>query len=147
MTDLAIKASRRGISRPGRPWKLIVGALLLVALAAACGPAASTAVPEPTAALLATAAPTPAPAATAADADVPPAITPAVTVADQAIAAGMVTVAEVVSAGPGWLVIHAARDGAPGPIRNAPERGCVRGVACGLQGIGRRSDGVSASRA
>ena len=41
----------------------------------------------------------------------------AVTAADQELAAdNTVTIAEVVSAGPGWLVIHAEADGAPGPV-------------------------------
>lgn len=43
-------------------------------------------------------------------------MTPAVTVADQAIANGKVTIESVVSDGPGWLVIHAQKDGKPGPI-------------------------------
>jgi plastocyanin len=43
-------------------------------------------------------------------------IVPSVTVADQEIADGKVTIAEVVSNGPGWLVIHAQADGKPGPI-------------------------------
>jgi plastocyanin len=41
---------------------------------------------------------------------------PAVSVSDQEIAAGSVTVAEVVSDGPGWLVVHAQADGKPGPV-------------------------------
>ena len=41
---------------------------------------------------------------------------PSVTVADQEIVDGKVTIAEVVSDGPGWLVIHAQADGKPGPI-------------------------------
>jgi plastocyanin len=43
-------------------------------------------------------------------------IEPAVTALDQRIADGKVTIQEVVSAGPGWLVIHAQADGKPGPI-------------------------------
>jgi plastocyanin len=43
-------------------------------------------------------------------------MTSAVTVADQEIVDGTVTVAEVVSDGPGWIVIHADQDGAPGPV-------------------------------
>jgi hypothetical protein len=39
-----------------------------------------------------------------------------VTVSDQAIEDGMVTVATVVSDGPGWIVIHADEDGSPGPV-------------------------------
>jgi len=39
-----------------------------------------------------------------------------VTVMDQKIAMGTVSIAEVLSNGPGWLVIHADRAGAPGPV-------------------------------
>jgi plastocyanin len=44
------------------------------------------------------------------------ATTPSVTVSDQELEDGNVLVAEVVSDGPGWLVIHAQADGKPGPI-------------------------------
>jgi len=44
------------------------------------------------------------------------AIAPAVTVADQEIVDGMVTIATVTSDGPGWLVIHAQANDKPGPI-------------------------------
>jgi polyisoprenoid-binding protein YceI len=37
-------------------------------------------------------------------------------VADQDISGGIVTVAEVVSNGPGWIVIHADAEGRPGPV-------------------------------
>ena len=43
-------------------------------------------------------------------------VTPSVTVSDQAIEDGTVTVGQVVSDGPGWMVIHADQDGAPGPV-------------------------------
>jgi hypothetical protein len=43
-------------------------------------------------------------------------IVPSVTVADQEITDGKVIITEVVSDGPGWLVIHAQADGRPGPI-------------------------------
>jgi len=39
-----------------------------------------------------------------------------VTVKDQKVAMGTVSVAEVLSNGPGWLVIHADRAGAPGAV-------------------------------
>lgn len=42
--------------------------------------------------------------------------TPRVSVADQAVVDGQVTVAEAFSKGPGWLVIHADREGKPGPV-------------------------------
>jgi len=43
-------------------------------------------------------------------------VTPSVTVSDQAISGDSVVIAEVISEGPGWLVIHAQADGKPGPI-------------------------------
>ena len=43
-------------------------------------------------------------------------ITPSVTVSDQPLLNGAVTVEKVVSVGPGWIVIHAHADGKPGPI-------------------------------
>jgi hypothetical protein len=44
------------------------------------------------------------------------AMTPAVEVSDQAIVDGTVTVDRVVSDGPGWIVIHADNNGAPGAV-------------------------------
>jgi len=41
---------------------------------------------------------------------------PSVTVATQSLAGGTVTIAEAISNGPGWLVIHAQADGKPGPV-------------------------------
>ena len=41
---------------------------------------------------------------------------PSVSVRDQSVAGGTVTVARVVSEGPGWLMIHAQANGGPGPI-------------------------------
>lgn len=43
-------------------------------------------------------------------------VTPSVTVDDQAVQDGTVTIAQVVSDGPGWIVIHADQNGAPGPV-------------------------------
>ena len=45
-----------------------------------------------------------------------PALTPSVTVSDQDIVEGTVTIAEVVSDGSGWLVIHADGGGGPGMV-------------------------------
>jgi hypothetical protein len=42
--------------------------------------------------------------------------TPSVSVEDQALEDGQVTVASVQSDGAGWIVIHADDDGAPGPV-------------------------------
>lgn len=43
-------------------------------------------------------------------------MTPSVTVSDQPIVDGKVTIEKVVSNGAGWLVIHAQQDGKPGPV-------------------------------
>ncbi|UCD29760.1 MAG: hypothetical protein JSV03_04560, partial [Planctomycetota bacterium] len=43
-------------------------------------------------------------------------MTPSVTVMDQEIVDGTVTIAQVISDGPGWIVIHADQDGKPGPV-------------------------------
>ncbi|MGD8791914.1 MAG: hypothetical protein PVF47_05125, partial [Anaerolineae bacterium] len=109
-------------------WRLGLMLVVLTLVVAACGSAAEpTALPtaEPTA--LPTAEPTsppeptslPTPTDMPAPTDTPVAevtIRPSVTVADQEVVDGMVTIAEVVSDGPGWLVIHAQADGSPGPI-------------------------------
>lgn len=103
-------------AQTGRHLAMITGLLVVLSLlVAACGPAATPA-PPPAAPTEVQAAPT--------DAPVPPTeapvegamITPSVSVADQEIVNGMVTIDEVVSSGPGWLVIHAQADGQPGPI-------------------------------
>ncbi len=44
------------------------------------------------------------------------AMTPSVTVSDQPITNDTVTVDKVVSNGPGWIAIHADKNGAPGPV-------------------------------
>lgn len=44
------------------------------------------------------------------------AVTESVSIEDQQIASGTVTATEVVSEGPGWLVIHAEEDGSPGTV-------------------------------
>ena len=41
---------------------------------------------------------------------------PSVTVADQPITNDTVAIADVFSAGPGWIVIHADKSGSPGPV-------------------------------
>lgn len=85
----------------------VTAALLLAACAQQATPEATEApaspTPEPT-----TPPPTPTPTEEA------PA--PSVSVMDQAVEAGTVTVPEAVSDGPGWMVIHADADGAPGPV-------------------------------
>lgn len=43
-------------------------------------------------------------------------MTPSVTVSDQPLVDGKVTIEKVVSNGPGWLVVHADNNGAPGPV-------------------------------
>ena len=107
---------------PHKP-KALFGALLTLvvlaalALAACAGtqaspqatepPASPTpepTVPQPTSTSRPTAAPTEAP------------VTPSVSVMDQEIDMGTITVPEAVSQGEGWLVIHADQDSAPGPV-------------------------------
>ncbi len=46
----------------------------------------------------------------------PAGLQPSVEVADQPVTDGTVTISTVVSAEPGWLVIHAESDGGPGPV-------------------------------
>ena len=104
-------------SNPGgrrrRPVTLAASALVLVALVvAACGQAAPAAT-QPPAAAPTTVPPTQPPAAAPSEEPASAAITPSVTVADQEIIDGKVKIARVVSAGAGWLVVHAQKDGAP----------------------------------
>jgi len=82
-----------------RGFALILAATMLVA---ACQPKTSAA-PPPTATLPPAATPT-------------SSVTSAVNVNDQAIVNGAVTVAEVDSAGPGWMVIHNQVNGQPGAV-------------------------------
>lgn len=42
--------------------------------------------------------------------------TPSVTVSDQAVKDDRITISEVVSDGPGWIVIHKEQGGGPGPV-------------------------------
>ena len=77
----------------------IVGMLILVT---GC-PRREEVAPAPT--------PTPTPAPTPA-----PTIIPSVTVSDQQVSDSTVTIAQVVSDGPGWLVVHADADGKPGTV-------------------------------
>ncbi len=82
--------------------------LILVLALTACAPVTPAATPMP---------PTPTPAPPTPPLAPPKTVvTPSVTVSDQPIAEGAVTVAEVVSSGPGWIVIHADQGGRPGPV-------------------------------
>lgn len=81
---------------------LVILLLLLTLLLVAC----QSATPEPTLAPI-----TVEPTATEQHAH-----DPAVSVFDQQIASGEVKIAEAVSDGPGWVVIHAQAEGKPGPI-------------------------------
>jgi plastocyanin len=98
---------------------LTAGALvLLTQVLAACGQAAPTSVPatQPPAAAPTSVPASPEPTAAPTDLPAPAAITPSVTVSDQAIVEDSVTIAQVVSAGPGWLVVHIDAGGKPGPV-------------------------------
>lgn len=131
-----------GLRSRRRPYLLLSVVLVAALVFAACGAAA----PEPTATPLSAAdtpvpaptdtpvpaptdTPVPAPTSTpVAPTDTPvsqeptaepteePEIVPSVSVQDQELVDGTVSIAEVVSAGPGWIVIHAQAEGAPGPV-------------------------------
>ncbi|MDK1045951.1 MAG: hypothetical protein QGM45_09745 [Anaerolineales bacterium] len=94
---------------------LLGGALALIAAGCATPTAEPTAVPVPTEE------PTE---------EMAEAMAPAVKVSDQDASGGTVTIDEVVSDGPGWLVIHITRDGGPGPVigQSAVEAGSNMGV-------------------
>ncbi len=91
---------------------LVIAALAL----AACQPAAATQAPtQPPTQVMPTAADTAAPTAnsvplTGSD------VTPSVSVSDQAVTDGAVTIDQVSSPGPGWMVIHADNGGKPGAV-------------------------------
>ena len=74
-----------------------IGLIMALALAA-CQPAAVEPTEEPT------------------QAEDEMMVTPSITVEDQMVENGQVTVPSAVSDGPGWVVIHAEQDGAPGPV-------------------------------
>lgn len=65
--------------------------------------------------------------------------TPSVTVNDQAIENDSVTIQQVVSQGPGWLVIHADDNGSPGPVlgHSAVTDGVNENVVVQLDAAGR----------
>lgn len=58
----------------------------------------------------------PAAAPTAAEEQAAEAVVPSVTVVDQDVSGGTVTIGAVVADRPGWIVIHISQDGAPGPV-------------------------------
>ena len=114
-----------------RTFRLGALAVVLTLALAACqsgAPSAQPAAPAatntlaaaPTDTLAPTVAPTDTPAPTAAPTNTPApaqaAAMPSVIVADQPIKDDTVTVAKVVSNGSGWIVIHADKNGAPGPV-------------------------------
>lgn len=115
----------RAQGRKGRRIGLAAGLLAVLSLVlAACGAAEPTQPPaaaaptaeQPVAAPTVTVPLPTAPSAVAAPTDAPAiaAVTPLVQVSDQAIVEDQVVIAEVVSAGPGWLVVHADGGGKPG---------------------------------
>ncbi len=89
--------------------KLILGALLILSFVlAGCAPQAAEVTEAPQAAQ-----PTTDPYAAGSD-DMSAAA--AVEIGDQAIEAGTITVAKVIAAVDGWIVIHTEADGKPGPV-------------------------------
>lgn len=89
---------------------LIVSMLLTACQSATTQAPVPTKPPVPTATSVPPTVTVPAPTATEVM------VTPSVTVSDQEIMGGMVTVADVFSSGPGFMVIHAQVDGKPGPV-------------------------------
>lgn len=83
--------------------RFYVACLIFTLTMTACAPIAPASAPTPVP-----------PTSTSALAEA--AMTPSVTVNDQAIVDGAVTIAEVVSSGSGWIVIHADQNGGPGPV-------------------------------
>ena len=113
-----VRKLNRGRQRR-QPLSPAIGMLALVTLVlAACGQAAPTAMPptQPPVVAPTTMPPTQPPAVAPTESPLPAALSPSVTVADQAIVDGKVTIAQVVSATPGWLVVHAQKDGKPGEV-------------------------------
>lgn len=92
-------------------FSVITAAVLILT---ACAPSASQA-PAPLATAVPVTGPTSAPPSAPTSA-IPEGLTPSVKVSDQAISNGTVTVEQVTSPGPGWIVIHVNSSGAPGPI-------------------------------
>ncbi len=89
---------------------IVINALLIALIVAACQGQSAPA-PQPT--------DTPAPAPTTPSEPTPteaPSITPAVQVEDQKLMDGKVAIARVTAPQDGWIVIHAQKDGKPGPI-------------------------------
>jgi len=84
-----------------------IGAIALLILAA-CAPAAQETPPDTLS--------TSTPAIPVTGETRPPDTQPSVTVSDQAVQAGSVLIQEVVSQGPGWLVIHIQDGGNPGAV-------------------------------
>jgi len=113
-------SSKANVRRRRPTLILAMSALLLIAvLAAACGQADSTAVPATSAPEAASPTSAPAaqePASLPAAAPEAVAVVPSVNVENQAIVEDSVTIASVVSDGPGWLVVHTDAGGQPGPV-------------------------------
>ncbi|MRR32085.1 hypothetical protein EG834_17550, partial [bacterium] len=92
--------------KAGRIYQTIGLAFIAILVLAACQPtgAAPTAPVDPYSALPPTAAAT------------PTVVAAKVTVSDQSVDGGKLTIAEVDSPATGWLVIHAQASGKPGPV-------------------------------
>jgi predicted lipoprotein with Yx(FWY)xxD motif len=81
------------INRPGPGMMTLVGLIVLAVVLAACSSGGSQTTPQAT-----------------------PTITASVTVNDQSVADGTVTIADVLSIGPGWIAIQADNNGQPGAV-------------------------------
>jgi len=106
-----------------KTYRIPISIIVLALVAAACGSAQTPAVVPTTAParVLLTAAPTTAPAQTSTPpATLPPTAIPAtdapeqsMTISDQSVSAGMMTIGELVVVRPSWVVIHPDKNGSP----------------------------------
>jgi hypothetical protein len=81
------------VNRRGHGMMNLVGLIVLAVVLAACSSGGSQTTPQAT-----------------------PTMTSSVTVNDQSVADGSVTIADVLSVGPGWIAIQADNNGQPGAV-------------------------------
>ena len=111
---------RQEMSRMQHKLIVLLSSMVILLLMVACAPVE---VPAPAAPAPEQPAAEPEPAPVPAEPEVveeevvaAPEITPSVTVEEQQVQGGTVTIARVVSAEPGWMVIHAEKGDKPGPV-------------------------------